>query len=137
MKQEKRIKIRIHGVSQNDQAHFKYAATLMGLKQGELFQRMLASFFETNPEIYDSLTNVTIKVKVVQEAEPVFEARNIEADRILRETRLLLSKDLTSKALAFRCDNMLRPFLNDRNTPTSQKKEIADFINSVSSGVPQ
>jgi D-Tyr-tRNAtyr deacylase len=105
----------------------------MGVKQCELFQRMKAAFCEQNPEIYDGLTNVIVKVKVVQETPVTFKGRSLEADKILRDTKAMLPT-ISQKALIFRCDQMLRPFLQDPKVPDEQKKEIADFINSVGSG---
>jgi len=69
-----------------------------------------------------------------KEIKQALELPNVEATRILNETKDMLAKGkLSAKGLSFRCENLLRPFLKDKSISKKQKNEIIEFINHANS----
>lgn len=126
----------IKGVRSEQAGRFKNFAHLFNLTHSEFLDLLMATFAEANPTIEDSLSKqvFSLEVKVIELPEAHI-APSIEAENHLKTTRRMLDEGtLSQKALGFRCDTLLRPFLLDKNVPQAQKDEIHSFITYVASG---
>lgn len=134
----KKIKITINSMPSDVWKKIKRAAIESGCPIGDFVGRCFIVAIERDAELRKSLEQVGLTVNInknIKEPPKVFKVRNAEADLLLSKTRAMIkSKEITPKALAFRCDQLLRPFLSSSDVPDDQKSEIAAFINEVTTG---
>lgn len=78
----------------------------------------------------EELARLRAQLRALQQRAS-YTVRSAKADEILKSTREMLAQGrLSPKSLAFRCDEMLRPFLKEK-IPDEQKQEIVAFISQA------